>query len=416
MYSTTYDTGRCGIGIIHVGYGCFHRAHQAVYIDDYMEHTGDLRWGIVAVNLRNEGDAPAGGYILRTPTSYRCVRSHVGFADWTVDKALSEDLLRLRGVRCVTVTVTEGGYAAGSPIYEYLAAGLVHRRAPLTIVSCDNVAQNGRVLRDGLQAHLKSRRMDALWAWVEENVAFPCTVVDRITPRPTERLRMEVESILPGRGQGAIHAEDFSQWVIEDALAAGFPKLELAGAIVTDCVAPYEEAKLRILNASHTLLAYFGALLGYRTFHEVMGDPQCRAHFWALATEETIPTLGRHPSFDPYGYALQVERRLSNPAMADTLDRICADGYGKMRTFVAPIVRDALRSGHVPVRICRSIVSWNVCERKGGDDSIATDAGVWGDIPARYPAFSAALASMIREHPRGGSPYDLMSFQTRARL
>ena len=154
MYKTTYDKSECQTGIVHIGYGAFHRSHQAVYIDDYMEKTGDLRWGIVAVNLRNEGFREIEEYVLKTPTSYRLVRSHLDYIDWTKNRTIAKHMLALQSVHLVTITVTESGYAPGSPLFEYLACGLRNRKTPITIMCCDNIRQNGIVLETQFLAYL----------------------------------------------------------------------------------------------------------------------------------------------------------------------------------------------------------------------------------------------------------------------
>ena len=146
MYKTTYDKSECQTGIVHIGYGNFHRAHQAMYIDDYMEKSGDLRWGIVAVNLRNEGFREIDDYILKTPSSCRIVRSHLDYIDWTKNRTIAKHMLTLPSVHLITITVTESGYAPGSPLFEYLACGLRNRNTPITILCCDNIRQNGKVL------------------------------------------------------------------------------------------------------------------------------------------------------------------------------------------------------------------------------------------------------------------------------
>ena len=146
MYATSYKKSDCDIGIVHIGYGAFHRAHQAVYVDDYMEATGDLRWGIIAVNLRNEGFREIDNYILKTPSSYRLVRSHLDYIDWTKNRTIAKQMIALPSVHLITITVTESGYSEDSPLFEYLACGLRNRRTPITIACCDNMRQTGAVL------------------------------------------------------------------------------------------------------------------------------------------------------------------------------------------------------------------------------------------------------------------------------
>jgi len=291
MYKTTYDKTVCQTGIIHIGYGAFHRAHQAVYIDDYMEKTGDLRWGIVAVNLRNEGFREINNYVVKTPSSYRLVRSHLDYIDWTKNRTVAKHMLTLPSVHLVTITVTESGYAPGSPLFEYLACGLRNRKTPITIMSCDNIRQNGVVLEAQFLAYLYQTSQYELADWVKDNVKFPSSMVDRITPRTTHTLREEVEELFPCRGYNAIQTEEYTQWVIEDKFASDFPDLSQVGATITNDLEPYEETKIRILNGGHTALAYLGVLSGYDTFDQVMNNEVHRNHFKQLQKEEIIPSL-----------------------------------------------------------------------------------------------------------------------------
>jgi D-arabinitol 4-dehydrogenase len=147
MYKTTYDKSKCQTGIVHIGYGAFHRAHQAVYLDDYMEKTGDLRWGIVAVNLRNEGFREINDYIVKTPSKYRLVRSHLDYIDWSKNRTVAKHMLTLPSVHLITITVTESGYAPGSVLYEYLACGLRNRNSPITIMSCYGLFISNKSIR-----------------------------------------------------------------------------------------------------------------------------------------------------------------------------------------------------------------------------------------------------------------------------
>jgi D-arabinitol 4-dehydrogenase len=241
MYKTKYDKTVCQTGIIHIGYGAFHRAHQAVYIDDYMEKTGDLRWGIVAVNLRNEGFREINNYVVKTPSSYRLVRSHLDYIDWTKNRTVAKHMLTLPSVQLVTITVTESGYAPGSPLFEYLACGLRNRKTPITIMSCDNIRQNGVVLEAQFLAYLYQTSQYELADWVKENVKFPSCMVDRITPCTRDTLRNEIEELFPSYGNDAIQTEEYSQWVIENKFITDFPDLSQVGATITPYIDPYEE-------------------------------------------------------------------------------------------------------------------------------------------------------------------------------
>jgi D-arabinitol 4-dehydrogenase len=422
MYKTTYDKAECQTGIVHIGYGAFHRAHQAVYIDDYMEKTGDLRWGIVAVNLRNEGFREIDNYVLKTPSSYRLVRSHLDYIDWTKNRTVAKHMLALSSVQLVTVTVTESGYAPGSPLFEYLACGLRNRKTPITVMCCDNIRQNGIVLEAQFLAYLYQTNQYELADWVRENVKFPSCMVDRITPRTTDIVRREVEELFPSWGNSAIQSEEYTQWVIEDKFASDFPDLSQVGAIITHDIEPYEETKIRILNGGHTSLAYLGALSGYDTFDQVMNDTAHRKHFRMLQEEEIIPSLDIDLPFDVYEYIDKVEERISSETNHDDLDRICMDGFTKFHTFVVPSIRKCLEQKKRPIHIYRSIAAWYIYSRRfargckkirysepnwlllepllrdGALDAFVSNERLWGDIPKKHITFTRDLKSILMSH------------------
>lgn len=422
MYKTTYDKSNCQTGIVHIGYGAFHRAHQAVYIDDYMEKTGDLRWGIVAVNLRNEGIREVDDYIVKTPSQYRLVRSHLDYVDWTKNRTVAKHMLTLPSVHIVTVTVTESGYAPGSPLFEYLACGLRNRNSPVTILSCDNRQRNGRVLESQFMAYLYQTNQFELAEWVQENVKFPSCMVDRITPRTTFKLKSEIEELFPGFGETSVHTEEYTQWVIEDDFASDFPKLEEVGVTITKDIEPYEETKIRILNGSHTSLAYLGVLSGYDTFDQVMSDKTHRQHFKDLQREEIIPSIEIDLPFNIHDYVDTVEERISSKVNADELERICMDGFTKFHTFVVPSLRVCLERGKRPIHIYKSIAAWYIYSRKfakgckkikytepnwvllqplledGNIDGFVSNERLWGDIPKNYITFTRDLKTILMSH------------------
>lgn len=454
---TSYDRAQCDIGIVHIGFGAFHRAHQAVYIDDYMQTTGDLRWGIAAVNLRASESAAfvqAGsareGYVLKSiapdgGTDFRAVRSHVAFMDAADDMDSALSLFTRASVKAATITVTESGYAftddwhldlkapaiaaelAGGPIksiYGYLTQALDQRAAqldaPITIMCCDNIRSNGKVLKDALLSYMHAMNKPDLADWTRKNVSFPCSMVDRITPRSTQALREEVDAIWPGHGPAAVHAEDFLQWVLEDDFAADMPDLSRAGVQIVDNVLPYEEAKIRILNGGHTGLTYLGALAGYTTFDAAMRDPVLREHFDAWEQNEVLPGLGDDIPFDATAYLKEIARRFENPGIADQLERICMDGYSKMGIFIRPTLEACLGKGITPKAGYDCAASWVVYARKaqaktthipyhdpfwdtlapmlakGREADIAGDPNLWGDLPQLFAAFVPDLISAIQ--------------------
>ena len=414
-----YDKTECQTGIVHIGYGNFHRAHQAMYIDEYMRKTGDLRWGIVAVNLRNEGFREIDDYIVKTPTRYKKVRSHLDYIDWTKNRTVAKHMLTLPSVHLITITVTESGYAPGSSLFEYLACGLRNRTNPITILCCDNIRQNGVVLETQFLAYLYQTNQYDIADWVKANVKFPSCMVDRITPRTTDTLRLEIEEKFPGFGATAVQTEEYTQWVIEDDFASEFPDLSEVGVVITKDIEPYEEAKIRILNGGHTTLAYMGVLSGYDTFDQVMNDPVYRTHFRKLQLEEIAPSIDTDIPFDIHEYIDMVEERISSKVNVDDLDRICMDGFTKFHTFVVPSLRKCLEQGKKPIHIYKSIAAWYIYSRKfargctrirynepnwvllepllkdGAVEAFVKSERLWGDIPKTYITFTRDLKSIL---------------------
>ena len=456
--ATTYDRAACDIGVVHLGFGAFHRSHQSVYFDDYMNKTGDLRWGIAAVNLRateasHFSDAEADvkrhdGYYLKSysaanEVALRRVRSHVEFVDWsdTADKA--EALLSKPSVHLVTITVTESGYftdpdgdlnladptiqgevKGGKPqsVYGFLRAALIARvattAAPLTIACCDNIRQNGKMLHRNLLAYLTACEDHALVEWVTQNVAFPCSMVDRITPRSPTELGIELTALVGQKVTSPVMAEDFVQWVLQDAAAAEMPDLSKVGVTVTSDVDPYEETKIRVLNGGHTALSYLAALEGIETFDAAMRVPHLKAHFQDFETKEVLPAITLDLPFSKQDYLLEIEQRFSNQAIGDTIARISADGMAKFPIFIRPTLEGCFAQGIEPVHAIRSIASWHHFARYVaagkipfeyvepswdqlsdmlGKDSFVTSRQLWGDIPENYPEFAALLQREINK-------------------
>ncbi len=453
--ASQYSQSDCEIGVVHLGYGAFHRAHQAVYIDNYMEQSGDLRWGIAAVNLRAaeagtfaEQSENTNGYILKSvapsgEVALSRVRSHVAFADWSGDAAGAEALLARPSVKMVTITVTESGYytdpngsldlkdptiaaevagEAKTSIYAYLAAALTGRKsaidAPITVSCCDNIRSNGKMLKRNFTAYLSALGMTDLQAWVAENVAFPCSMVDRITPRASDELAQELSGVVGEPVTHPIMAEAFAQWVLEDNFAAEMPDLGTAGVTITNNVDPFEETKIRVLNGGHTCLAYLAALNGVKTFDQAMTVPALFDHFWAFETQEVLPALTLDLPFSKMEYLESIKARFENPAIADTVARICADGFAKFSIFIRPTLQECLDQGIMPHNGIASIASWYVFSLHAqagritfdyvepnwdtlktllGSEDFIQSKQLWGDIPANHPEFAETLRAAITQ-------------------
>lgn len=375
----TYDRSTVRGGILHFGVGNFHRAHQAAYIDDLLEHGSDMRWGIVGAGVL-PGERPGWQKLRDQDWLTTVVEQDVEHIDARVTGAMVDFLApgdaaaiveRLcdPSIAIVSLTITEGGYfrdasgafAADHPavlgdaarpespatVFGIMLAGLRRRRsagiAPFTVVSCDNIPHNGHVTASALKGLAGVRDPD-LAAWIEDNVACPNGMVDRITPRTSDEQVLLLRERFGIEDNWPVFCEPFRQWVLEDHFPLGRPALEEVGVEFVADVAPYESMKIRILNGGHAALAYPAALLGHRFVHDAMGDPLIRSFLDKLEREEIIPTVGLIPGTDMSAYFRSVARRFGNPAIADTIQRLCFDGSNRQPKFILPVARDRLRA------------------------------------------------------------------------
>jgi D-arabinitol 4-dehydrogenase len=240
---------------------------------------------------------------------------------------------------------------ARGTIYGAVAAILQARMAadagPVTLLNCDNLRHNGERFHDGLLQFLTLRGEHALLAWVRDGISSPNAMVDRITPRPTEAVRIRVLQATGIDDPCALMAESFIQWVIEDDFIAGRPALEKVGVEMVQSVLPYEEAKIRILNASHSCIAWAGTLAGLDYIHEGTQDAAIRSMAYDYVTQDVIPCLSPSP-LDLAAYRDTTLARFGNPAIADTNQRVVADGFSKIPGFIRPTISDCLARGHEP--------------------------------------------------------------------
>jgi D-arabinitol 4-dehydrogenase len=443
--------------ILHLGLGAFHRAHQAAYLQD-LHDSGDRRWTIVAGNIRPDPLSPeaamaaqGGAYTLETVTpggdyAYRTIRAISEVVACEPDLAGIVARGADPATRIVSFTVTEAGYflgadgkldsasrelqdglaatRAGRPgagVYSVLAAILRARRAsgagPLTLLCCDNLRHNGDRVRRGLAEFLALAGEDELPAWMAQHASFPNSMVDRITPRATPELRRRVQAALGVDDAAAVMSESWLEWVIEDDFCNGRPRWENAGAQMVASVAPYEEAKIRILNASHSCIAWAGALLGYEYIHEGIRDPRIRALVHDYVTRAVFDCLRPSP-VDLEAYRDAVIARFSSDAIRDTIDRVLADSLAKLPGFIVPTLRERMARGldltHVaplPALYLAFLCRWHegmlradyrdaafdagfAARVAGARDPLAAfcaEAAVWGDL-----AGSATLEAALR--------------------
>jgi mannitol 2-dehydrogenase len=389
-----YDRGALVEGIVHFGVGNFHRAHQALYVDEAMEAAGVPEWGVCGVGLLPE-DRTLGTALAAQDGLYTLLERSTEYASVRVIGALKRCLfaptepqavfeaIAAPETRIVSLTVTEAGYRARGAngldfahpdvvhdfrrrwrpktIYGYLAEGLDRRRlrglGPVTVASCDSVPDNGQVIRRAL-LDFASARSGELGRWIEECVGFPSSLGDRValpaSPADREFLRGRhgIVDACP------VTAEPFRQWVLEDAFVAGRPAFERAGVLLTNDVRPYQEAKLRLHGAAQSALGYLGYLAGHRFLHEVADEAEFTVYLDGLMGEEILPLLAPLPGLDLERYELTLRRRFANRAVVSPLLRLCADGSAKVPRFVLPSIRDALARNGPIEKLCLCVAAW----------------------------------------------------------
>jgi mannitol 2-dehydrogenase len=391
-----YDRSTVTPGIVHFGVGGFHRAHQAMYLDRLMNAGEALDWAICGVGVL-EGDRrmqealAAQDYLYtliekQADGTYvpREIGSIVDFLYAPDDPEAVIERLADEATRIVSLTVTEGGYsidditgefdpgtpavaqdladaAAPRTFFGLITEALARRRkrgvAPFTIVSCDNLQGNGRLARKAFTGFARLRDPE-LGAWVEQEVRFPNSMVDRITPATTDADREEVRARFGIEDRWPVVCEPFVQWVLEDSFSRGRPPYERVGVQLVDDVEPYELMKLRLLNASHQGLSYFGRLCGYEYIHEAAQDPLFRRFIRGYMDEEATPTLDPVPALDLAEYKDTLVERFSNPEIRDTIARVGTDTSDRIPKFLLPVVRIQLARGGAIARSAAIVASW----------------------------------------------------------
>jgi mannitol 2-dehydrogenase len=375
-----YDRSRVTVGIVHIGVGGFHRAHQAMYVDRLMNRGEALDWGICGVGLL-PGDARMRDALHGQDCLYTMMLKHpdgryeaqvigsiVDYKFLPDDPEAVLEVMAAPATRIVSLTVTEGGYnfhhvtgefdfhnpdvardlapgAVPVTVFGLVAEALRRRRArglkPFTVMSCDNVQGNGEMAHKTFTA-FAGRKDPDLGAWMEANVAFPNGMVDRITPVTSEADKAQLAERFGIADAWPVVCEPFTQWVIEDHFSQGRPPLQDVGVQLVDDVVPYELMKLRLLNAGHQAIGYFGVLAGYRYAHEAMANPLWPELLMGYWTGEAIPTLRPVPGVDLTAYCRTLVERFGNPEVADTLARLCEYTSDRIPKFLLPVVREQL--------------------------------------------------------------------------
>ncbi|MFF0271238.1 mannitol dehydrogenase family protein [Kribbella sp. NPDC004536] len=380
------DPKALSVGIVHLGIGAFHRAHQAVVTERAAVETGETRWGITGVSQRSttvrDQLAPQDGLysVLERGLGDPSIQVIGSIRDvLTAPEDPEAVVARIAdpAVSVVTLTVTEKGYRAagdgldlddpeiradlaGRPprtVVGQLAAAITRRDEPLTILSCDNLVANGPFLRKLVTDYLEALgKVPPAF----EGTRFPASMVDRIVPATTDADRDDAARMLGVRDEAVVVAEPFLQWVIEDEFAGARPAWERGGAVLTSDVAPWEQAKLRMLNATHSMLAYLGALRGYETIAEAVRDEELGGLARQLMTEDVIPTLTPPDGLDLAAYGATVLERFENPALKHRTRQVAMDGSVKLPVRMLGTVRDRLATGAEPNLISLAVAAWMV--------------------------------------------------------
>lgn len=380
----SYNRTALSAGILHIGVGNFHRAHQAVYLDQLFDLGVDHDWAIIGAGVKSYdqtmrvklGDQDWLSTIVELDPdglTARICGSMIDFVD--VDPAALIEALARPEIRIVSLTITEGGYYvdavdggfnknhpdilydiehpdAPQSVFGILIAGLAKRKAvgspAFTIMSCDNLPGNGHVAQQAMLG-LARELSPEIAEWIESEVAFPNGMVDCITPATGERERALVAEQFGIIDASPVVCEPFRQWVLEDNFPSGRPALEKVGVEFVHDVAPYELMKLRILNGGHAAIAYPAALLGFHYVHDAMADPDICAFLQNLEVDEIIPIVPLVPGVDFQNYLESIQQRFSNAAVGDTISRLCLDGSNRQPKFIFPSITDRLEAG-LPIK------------------------------------------------------------------
>ena len=449
--------------ILHLGLGSFHRAHQAVYVHE-LRQQGDTRWAITGGNLRPDMpdtiaalQAQNGRYTLETVTpqgqrSYTVIESIQRVIPYQDDLAPLIATGTDPATRIISFTVTEAGYyldaknrldwatfpdlradldavkagQAGHTIYGGLVSILRARMqaggGAVTLMNCDNLRHNGERSRAGLLQFIDALGDTALRDWVLEHTRSPNAMVDRITPRPTPDVAERVKAATGWDDKAAVIGESFIQWVIEDNFIAGRPEWEKVGVEMVNSVQAYEEAKIRLLNATHSCIAWAGTLAGYQYIHEGTLDPQIRQMAYDYVTDDAIPVLLPCP-INLEQYRDVVLDRFGNPAIADTNQRVAMDAFSKIPGMIAPTIRDKLARGvsfdsvaMLPALFLAYLQRWHagqipytyqdqamdpavahaICDAADPVAAYAADATLWGEMASRPELVEALRKAYAR--------------------
>ncbi len=410
-----YDPASLKAGIFHFGVGNFHRAHQAVYLDDLFGLGRDHDWALIGAGVRPADEAMRQKLmsqdwlttVVEQEADLSTARVTAAMIDYLEVGDSAAIIARLAdpAIRIVSLTITEGGYyidpatqrfdpahpdivadarnpAAPKTVFGLVLAGLAARRKtgtiPFTVMSCDNIPGNGHVTQNAVVG-LASLFDGGLAQWVKANVAFPNGMVDRITPATGDRERNLLSENFGIADNWPVFCESFRQWVLEDHFPAGRPALEQVGVQFVADVAPFEHMKIRILNGGHATIAYPAALMDIHFVHEAMESPLVRGFLEKVERDEIIPIVPPVPATNLQDYYSLIDRRFSNPKIGDTITRLCLDGSNRQPKFILPSAADRLKANQSVTGLALASALW--CRYCFGE----TDSGK--PIPPNDPSW-----------------------------
>jgi mannitol 2-dehydrogenase len=408
-----YDRNSICVGVVHLGVGAFHRSHQAVYLDRLMNMGGAREWGICGVGVLSTDRRMQVALttqdclytvVEKDPDRAAAPRVTGSIIEYLFAPDQGDQVIERMAdpaTRIVSLTITEGGYGidvegrfdptapdvvadlgrgdAPSTVLGLIVEALRRRRqrhlAPFTVLSCDNIQGNGGVARQAVTV-LAGLRDRELGQWVGDEGRFPNSMVDRITPATTDADRAQLAQEFDVSDLWPVVCEPFMQWIVEDSFVDGRPRLEEVGVELVGDVAPYELMKLRLLNASHQAMCYAGYLAGFRLVHEVAADLLFAEFLLGYMTEEAVPTLSPVPGIDIPSYTRQLIARFGNPAIRDTLARLCSNSSDLVPKFLLPVLRYQLDHGGPIARCATVIACWARYARgmdEAGDEIVVED-------------------------------------------
>ncbi|SMC65967.1 mannitol 2-dehydrogenase [Fulvimarina manganoxydans] len=447
----SYDRTGLKAGILHFGVGNFHRAHQAVYLDDLFEKGEGHDFAIVGAGVMPSDAAMreklAGQDYLTTVVEQDNERTAARVTGPMIDMMPVGDGPAIIGrladpaIRIVSLTVTEGGYFVDSDghfdpshpaiaedgarpanpktVFGLIGAGLKRRQeagiAPFTVMSCDNIPHNGKVTRAAVVGTM--RLSDPNFAdWIDQNVAFPNGMVDRITPATSEREIAHCAETFDIDDAWPVYCEEFKQWVLEDDFPQGRPALEKVGVQFVPDVSPYETMKIRILNGGHAIIAYPAGLMDVHFVHEAMETDLVARFLEKVERDDILPIVPPVPDTDLSDYFDLIKRRFANPKIGDTIRRLCLDGSNRQPKFIVPSILDNLKAGREPsglalesalwCRYCRGITdSGRVIEPNDPNwDRLVEKARAAESDPSAWLSMTEVYGT-LKDEPRFAEPF-----------